>query len=81
MKVTPEDIIKNIDQALQEAWRFVSIPDIVFVNSELADRMISAGCKSKRKRQRKKWAKKHGFREIKLEEWEDNGNCKSDVGD
>lgn len=28
-------------------------------------------CKSKRKRQRKKWAKKHGFREIKLEEWED----------
>jgi hypothetical protein len=70
MKVTPEDIIKNIDQALQEAWRFVSIPDIVFVNSELAEIMISSGCKSKKKRQRKKWAKKYGFRRMKPEEYE-----------
>lgn len=33
MKVTPEDIIKNIDEALQDAWQFTSIPDIIFVNS------------------------------------------------
>jgi len=68
MKVTPEDIIKNIDEALQDAWQFTSIPDIIFVNSELAEVMISSGCKSKKKRQRKKWAKSHGFRRMKMEE-------------
>lgn len=68
-----EKIIKDIDQALQEAWKVEDdcLPEFIAVPKELADRMISAGCKSKRKRQRKKWAKKHGFREIKLEEWED----------
>jgi hypothetical protein len=68
MKVTPKDIIKNIDEALQDAWQFTSIPDIIFVNSELAEVMISSGCKSKKKRQKKKWAKQHGFRRINLEE-------------
>jgi hypothetical protein len=68
MKVTPEDIIKNIDEALQDAWQFTSIPDIIFVNSELAEVMISSGCKSKKKRQKKKWAKQHGFRRMKMEE-------------
>lgn len=61
-------ILKDIDTALQEAWQFITIPDIIFVNNELAEVMISTGCKSKKKRQRKKWAKKHGFRSIKVED-------------
>jgi len=59
--------LDDVNNALQEAWQFTSIPDIIFVNNELAELMISAGCKSKKKRQRKKWAKKHGFRRFKAE--------------
>lgn len=75
MKVTPEDLIKNVNNALQEVWSLQKdlegkhiLPTHVVMSKRNADYLIAKNCPSKKKRHRKKWAKKHGFRRLKVEE-------------
>lgn len=72
MKVTPEDLVKNIDDALQEAWKVEDncLPRFIVVSDRLGNYLITERCPSKKKRQRKKWAKSHGFKRIKECDWE-----------
>lgn len=65
-----KEILKNINDALHEAWKVEDdcLPEFIAVPKELADRLIVEHCHSKKKRQRKKWAKQHGFRRLREEE-------------
>lgn len=69
------EVLQDVNEALQEVWSLQKdlegkyiLPTHVVMSKRNADYLIAKGCPSKRKRQRKKWAKQHGFREIKMEE-------------
>jgi hypothetical protein len=69
------EVLQDVNEALQEVWSLQKdfegkyiLPTHVVMSKRNADYLIAKGCPSKRKRQRKKWAKQHGFRRMKMEE-------------